>query len=367
MRASELGLALLVTLTNCGGDWRDDYDFAWQGELVTIYGYGYTDDDVCGGSYVELEQHTTMIAEELGVTVEPFGYRWLSPGRREQLEDDPCGGWPACVNGNDAIAEVLPLMHEAVHMITRNIGTDSCPTLIDEGLAMYYNHAVRLSSAEPLPDPDIVRGLFAGAPFPLERTMPEAMHIVSFMAETYGTQAIVALCEVLPREPSREQWQAAMQEALGVTVEQFLTEYESYPQCTYPQMRAKLWGCRRPPDIMLRDVGQQVVIESSCNDLQATNAGGGPGDAVLRRLVYVPWAMGVAVDVYSPGERRGPKPTYVITECVACSEQPEVFGDQQHLVLGDQHELRPGYHEVTVFFDRRDRVRLSLEVAYVVD
>lgn len=56
----------------------------------------------------------------------------------------------------------------------------------------------------------------------------------------------------------------------------------------------------------------------------------------------------------------------MFTQCAACSANPDVFVDvTSHPHAGNLHELRAGYHEVTVFFDRRDRVALRLSVLAV--
>ena len=67
MRSATLGTVAVLLMTSCYADWREDYDFAWQGERVTVYGYGHTKADLCGGSLAELDGHTAAIERALGV------------------------------------------------------------------------------------------------------------------------------------------------------------------------------------------------------------------------------------------------------------------------------------------------------------
>ena len=67
MRTPKHGFTFALLLTSCDVDWRDDYDFAWHGENVTVYAYGYSEDDVCGGSFAELDGHIAMIERDLGI------------------------------------------------------------------------------------------------------------------------------------------------------------------------------------------------------------------------------------------------------------------------------------------------------------
>lgn len=363
MDRSRLILAIVFLTTSCHDDWRDDYDFEWHGEHVSVYGYGYTEDDVCGGSLAELDGQVAMIKDELGlVDAPPSIVRWLTRDFAADL--DWCGTKVlACEIYGEAVAPTLPHMHEVTHAIIEHIGTEGCPKLLSEGLSMYFDGAIaedQSTSVEPM---TLREAMTIGYEWSGSFYM-NGMRLVSYLAETYGLSAVVKMCEVLPSQPTIEQWDTAARATIGVSLEQLLTDYDSYPQCSYSQMRAKLWGCQRPSDVRLYTEGQSYTIESDCNDPQATNAGGGPGDAVLRRLLYVPWDMVIDVEVYALAERQGPEPVYMITECASCSQSPEVFVDvtDDPLYGNNYHALRAGNYEVTVFFDRRDRIALRFSV-----
>lgn len=356
--------AVLVALSAGCGDWRDAPDFEWHGENVTVYGYGYTEANVCGGSFSELDGHIAMIERDLGIEDGPiYTYRWLSMGRLAAIDEPPCGSHVACSANGEAVSLWLPHIHEAVHSIIYH--ETQCPRLLDEGLAMYYEwgdaHGGDPPSWEETTLPALLEhGIGEDTHGP---RVGAAMRLTSFLAEVYGPSSVLELCGELPTlEPSLAAWEVAVGKVYGISLDELVAEYEAHPRCTYSQMRAKLWGCQRSPDVLLAHPGERIIIESSCADPNATNGLGGPGDAVLRRLVQVPWDMLVEVDASSPGDRQGPEATYVITECAPCSDDPSVHADSHHANVDDRHVLRAGRHEVSVFFDRRDRVRLSLEV-----
>jgi hypothetical protein len=360
MRRSPFVLVLVLVTASCYNDWRDDYDFEWHGEHVSVYGYGYTEDDICGGSLAELDGQVAMIKAELGIVdAPPSIVRWLADDFAADLTETCGTGVSACEVLGEALAPTLPHMHEVTHTIT----ADGCPRLLSEGLSMYFDGAVATDWPTWEESMTLREAMELGFEWSGSFYI-HGMRLVSYLAETYGLGAVMELCEGLAEQPTVEQWDIAARETLGVPLEQLLADYNDYPQCTYSQMRAKLWGCQRPADIQLYTEGQSYTIESDCNDPQATNAGGGPGDAVLRRLLFVPWDMVIDVGVYALPDGQGPEPAYVITECAACSENPGVFVDvtADPLYGYNLHTLRAGYYEVTVFFDRRDRVALRLSV-----
>jgi hypothetical protein len=364
MHAARFGIAVVLLTTSCeDACWQDDYDFEWEGEYVTAYGYGYTEADVCGGSFAELDGHTAMIRAELGVEdAPPSVFRWLSPDFFES--ERPCPYDSAgCAPLDGAVAQTLPNMHEVTHTLTQHISSDGCPRLLDEGLAMrYYIY-------EPW---EVLAPTWGDATMSLREAMEigfewtgtyyaHAARFVSFLVETYGLESIVQLCEVLPMEPRLATWDDAVRNIYGITLEQLLADYDEYPECSFSQMRARLWGCSGPPDFTFPADGNEYVVEAGCEDLQATNAAFWTGDAILLRRVYVQEGMLIRISASSLGTS-GTAATYMVSECAPCSEDPgvdvEISDDSYDLLF-----LPAGMHEVSVFFDKRDQVRLMIGAA----
>lgn len=363
MRRATIGLAGVLLTVSCGDAcWQDDYDFVWHGEHVTVYGYGYTEADACGGSFTEIDGHTGMIMDELGIhDAPPSLYRWLSSDFAAQLDDTPCGGILECAWFGEAMSLMLPNMHEVVHTVEHHIGGDGCPRALSEGLAMYHNGPSPSWHLSPTADYGI-RVLLEDGGVPLDGpAYVRAAHFVSYLIENYGPESVVELCEALPREPAMERWEEAIPATLGITLDQLLADYESYPQCSYPQMRARLWGCSGPADFTFTAKGDEFVVEAGCEDPQATNAVyGSIGDALLLRRVYFTEDRRVRVWAESLGTS-GTGATVVTQECAACSEDPDVeVGNSE----AGARLYRAGMHEVSVFFDKRDKVRLTMAAVY---
>ena len=364
MRGATSGLVAVLFMASCEDScWQDDYTFVWHGQSVTLYAYGYTEGDACGGSFAELDGHTRMIVDELGVQDHPVSvYRWISRDFWEQLED-PCAGAFACAWPGEARSPVLPHMHEVVHTVTARIGDDGCPRLLDEGLAMVYDAPTPTSYLYPTPEYPLFDLLEVGITAHGLQYV-RAAHFVAFLLEHYGPQSVVQLCEGLPAEPTLQQWEAAVSTTLGTTLDGLLTAYELYPWCTYPQMRARLWGCSGPPDFTFTAVGDEFVLEAGCEDRQATNGAWDDagwdyiGDGLLLRRVAFTQDTWLRVSANAPGPS-GIRPTYSSQECAPCSENPDVF-----VLNVDEatHFYRAGRYEVAVYFDKRDPVRLTMTV-----
>jgi hypothetical protein len=345
----------------------EHYDFEWRGEHVDVYGYGHTEADLCGGSLTEIDGHAAMIRAELGLADAPSSvFRWLSPDTWDAVE--PCSpNALACASFGEAMAQVIPQMHEITHTIIDKIGSDGCPRLISEGLAMVYD-GPEYDEMTPYWDETTMTIWEAmGAGFEWSPDFyANAARFASFLKETYGLELIVQLCEALPIEPTTAAWDETVRDVLGTSLEQLLADYEEYPECSYQQMRAKLWGCGGSPDVILTHEGERYILEAGCEDTKATNGVDDfTGDAVLLRRIHVNREMIVEVTSWTVGDKVGPDARYLIQECRPCSENPGVFVDAGHPVIESRHTLRPGRYEVSVFFDRRDMINLSLSVVAV--
>ena len=67
----------------------NDYSFVRRGRLVTVYAYGLSESDACAGSFDELDFHTELIREYLGVQGSShYTFRWFSDDAWEALS--PC-------------------------------------------------------------------------------------------------------------------------------------------------------------------------------------------------------------------------------------------------------------------------------------
>lgn len=356
MRSATVAITVLLTM-GCQEDWRDDYDFVWQGEHVTVYGYGHTEDEVCGGSFTELDGHTQRVLSQLGIEeLPPIVFRWLSDDFWDQVDDTCQPGAYGCAGDGEVISRSLPHMHEVVHVLV------DCPRLIDEGLAMYYDgfFPVWMGRAtwEIYPPDHNVRDLMENGMTGGINEYTSAAHFVSYLDETYGRR-FVELCEALPHEPTMDQWDDASRSVYGLSLEELLADYESYPLCSYSQLRAKLWNCLSS-DFQFWAVGDEYVVETGCDDPEATNTSWNEEEAVLTRRIFVPKEMKIRVSSDAIGH--GPDPIHIIQQCGRCSEDPEVFVENTDNPFGDKvRTYRGGLYEVSVVFDKDVNVRLAIE------
>jgi hypothetical protein len=367
MRSATLGTVAVLLVTSCYADWREDYDFAWQGERVTVYGYGHTEADLCGGSLAELDGHTAAIERELGIEGAPaYPYRWLSADYWDALgETNPCHEHAACASSGEPITRWLPHMHEVVHAITHDAG--GCPRLLDEGLAMYYDGSSPTTLGSVAENPTQIRELLANGL--LGHTYGDRigrlLHFTTFLVETYGPPSVLELCGELPMlEPSLAEWDQAVLEVYEITLEQLLDEYDAFPECRYANMAGRLWGCSGRRDFTFWNPDGEYVVETGCDEPQVTNAW---GEAVLTRRVYLFTDMELRVSSNTVGTGRDA--VHALQRCPSsCSDDPEVYVEISDDPYDYETRLYPaGLYEVTVEFDPSSNVRLSIEASEPLD
>jgi hypothetical protein len=347
-----VGVSVLLLATAC---WADDYSFARRGENVTVYGYGVSEADACAGSFDALDTHVAAVRDFLWVDgPQHYVYRWFSDAYWSDLS--PCSSDAfACTSSGEALSRNLPDMHEAVHMVTYSIGSDGCPSVLDEGLARYLGAP---NPREWDPSEGDIRSHLTAEQIAVDmETHALAGHFVSFLVERYGAGSIVMLCNALPQETTIVDWELAVGRYLGKTLDALIAEYESYPVCTTQEYRARLWECAGDPDFTFSGEHDEFVIESGCFDSRAMNSAWGyVGNTVITRRIYFPEDTWVAVEFYSMGDS-GTAATFVSQMCAPCSAGPQTVTttDPVSSVL-----YRAGMHEIVLFFDQRDTVQLYM-------
>lgn len=360
MRRTTLGLSALLLTASCENScWTKDYSFVRHGRLVTVYGYGLSESDACAGSFDELESHTELIRQALGLHA-PASYtvRWFSEDHWETVE--PCSASAfACTRHGVGMSRTLPEMHEMVHVVMRSADRE-CVNVLEEGLAGYFDGPMPWEWYPP--DDYSIEQLLVEEEIPLTAAgYAFAAHFVSFLVENFGPEAVMKLCRSLPRSSSLAQWDVAAHRVLGSSLDQLLADYAVYPVCSGQQLRARLWGCRGEPDFTFSPEDPFLAVVGGCSDTHATNAAwGDAGNAVLHRLVYFPEDTWVEVSARSLGES-GTDAMYVTQECVSCSEDPQVFVELDDV---DIQFYEAGLHEVSVFFDKRDAIRLTMKAHF---
>lgn len=345
-------------------DWRDDYTFVWEGQHVTVYGYDRSEDEVCGGSFAAVDELSGLIIELFDFDDSThFNYRWMSS---EFFEGKCPPTIRSCTaRGDGPRSRSIPIMHEVAHALSdAGKGRFCGPSVLEEGLAEYLtgpgfyeaygqpelsaNIALILTSA----------GIEAGAEY--ER----AGHFVSFLMETYGPEAVMALCERIPFYHDIEHWEAAVPELLGVELPELLAEYEQYPVCSRQQYRARLWECDGEPDAVA-DPTQDVVFEVALDCSDPGTIGPFLGNrAVATRRIYFPEAMRTGIIITDEnGEDPGPQGygdlRFNLQECASCSADPDIFTSAH---LGVVFDFRAGMYDLILFGDLDQPQKLTIRL-----
>jgi hypothetical protein len=327
--------------------WKDDYTFVWHGEYVSVYGYDRSIEEACGGSFAAIDTHTEAILEMFG-SDEPihYDYRWMSAEFFEGRSRCPSNGG-ACTMYGEPWATSVPQMHEIAHAVEYLAWDNACPSLLGEGLAEYFS-GPRFHGDE-VPDPSLIWGLMGdltehrvtGADYTV------AGHFASFLVEEFGFQAIEDLCRAIPIYSifDQDDWEVAVENVLGLTLDELLAMYENYPLCTQQQYAARAWECAGEPDVVYTGEKTTFYVETDCASQRVMGPMG--GKALTTRRVWIPedgYVVITHVQTDPPGHLR----SFMTQECVPCSAEPQVFRADG---LPPIYPFRAGMHEFIFSFD----------------
>ena len=350
-----LGGLLLAACQPETTTWHDEYDWVWEGDLVTLYAYERSEDEICGGSLEAVEGHTISIAEFFGYdeTVR-YRYRWMSDAVFEGKCHPQAG---ACAAQGVPWTRNLPDMHELSHAVSYNAG-NYCPSVLEEGVAAYFGSPRYRSwwdedSGEYVP---WIADVLTAAPLEF-RDYERAGNFASFLIEEYGPELLVELCKAVPYYNTLEHWRSAVPEVLGLELNELLAEYETYPRCHRQQYRARLWECTGPAHVSA-DPEQEVVFEVEL-DCAAEGVLGPYGDSmVATRRVAIPEAGSYRFEFFdSTGEEVFPD--FNLQECAACSEIPDVFANTE---LGNVYAFNVGVYDLLIYADEAYAETLTIHI-----
>jgi hypothetical protein len=353
-------LAALLVLVGCQPEpqgWRDDYTFVWEGQHVTVYGYDRSEDEVCGGSFAAVDQFSASIIDlfEFDDSVH-FNYRWMSS---EFFEGKCPPGAGACMaRGDGPRSRSIPDMHEVAHAL-RSEGKDFCPSVLREGLAEYLSGPKFYEEWYEQPELSAtIAEILTKAPIRGRAEYERAGHFASFLLETYGPEAVTALCERIPFYHDIEDWEAAVPELLGIELPELLAEYDQYPVCSRQHYRARLWECDGEPDAVA-DPAQDVVFEVALDCSDPGTIGPLHGQAVATRRIFFPEAMRTGIFITDEtGE--DPGLDFNLQECAACSDDPDIFTSAGPSTV---FNFRAGMYDLILFgeLDQPQKLTIRLE------
>ena len=325
-------------------DWREDYDWVWEGEHVAVYGYGLATEDACGGSLDTLDLHIGSVADFFGYdeTLQ-HEYLWIS----DEIWDDRCHPAGACTASGVPWTRNLPDMHEATHAVSYVSRGRSCPSLLEEGVAVYFGAPGFHSISDPTSGEYVigVEDLLTAAPLAYG-DYERAGNFASFLVEEYGPEAIASLCEKIPFYNTLDDWQTAVPEVMDIELPELLAAYEQYPRCFGQQYRARWWECAGEPHVTV-DPNVEVVFEIEMDCADEGMIGPVNGRMIATRRIAAPQDMWVNMHLLDE-TGQDVDLDYNLQQCAACSENPDVYASSD---FPPNFDLRAGVYELVVFAD----------------
>lgn len=300
-------------------------DFELETERVTIQGFGYAQDDLCGGTPAWIDDFVGHLAPVYGLEDGPIGrYVWQAG----EVSDLPCLG-SGCAAPGVVHATIIPFEHELVHLVHYAVESDepSCVFLLEEGLADHFGGSWPLDTTPPSLDdvPHMLEVTFDGVGFGYS-DYRSARHFVAYLIETYGLPAIVDLCLAAPEGLSRAEFDAIARDQLGRDLDGLLSDYADYPLCPNVQTRGRTFECAREPRVTLgKGESFTVPLDAACASADAI----GPRRDAFHLSFQIrivedgnySWHLTFPPEV-EPSSLDGTLMT--LAECAACSADPFV-------------------------------------------
>jgi hypothetical protein len=242
-RRLALPVFVLALATGCEPD--HERNWLYRGEWIAVDGWGREADEACPGTFEYLDAYSGMLAAEFGLD-RPLGvFRWVSLAHFF-AGDLPCKPGSACVKSGEAYSPSFPDDHEVVHLANRAIVR--CPSVLSEGLAVYYGGTWGSGSASGdlellsarLKQPD------ASVPF---KEYAIAGRFASFLVHEFGLAKVLEVCKTTGRDPDAATLSWAMQMHLGKSADELVEQLAAEPEgCNaFNRYQAKLYACGEDP------------------------------------------------------------------------------------------------------------------------
>jgi hypothetical protein len=242
MRHFLLAALVLAFASGCEAHERN---WLFDGEWIDVDGWGREADETCAGTFEYLDAYSGMVAAEFGVD-EPLGVFQWSSWAHFHAGDLPCSSEQvACAKPGEAHSPLLPDEHEVVHLA--NYVAGSCPHVLAEGLAVYYE-TLGVGSASG--DLDLLAARLArpDEKLPMDE-YAIAGRFAAFLVHEFGLAKVLDVCSLAGRRPKAARLSSAMKQILGASPTELVEQLASEPEeCNeFSRYQARLYACGEDP------------------------------------------------------------------------------------------------------------------------
>lgn len=231
--------ALALWLIGCSEPLPEPY---WQGEIISFA--AESPEQVCGGSLEYMDRRAGELFEKLGTAPVDIEYYLLDDVAGYCSRDIASG----CADGQTIYTTLVPHMHEIVHARAG----EGLPLVLEEGLASYLGDPFPIDGLGPRESLIELLTEDGDARF-LETSMDyeRAAHFIAFLDERFGWEAVRQLDELLTRDSTAAQIDAAFSVAFDLDIAGVLALYEDYPDCWgYVDTSLTCAGPAEPPGFL---------------------------------------------------------------------------------------------------------------------
>lgn len=241
---------------------------SWEGEVIQFASNDTS--SVCGDTVEWMDARAVGLQSMFGASArERVIFYWVP----DLWSDQPWCREPAagCVDGDRVYTEYIPQEHEIVHAIRR----DQLPAVLEEGLATVFGDLGWTRA--PAPRARLVEMFEQSDPVD-NADYARAGHFVAFLLERSGMEPLARLAELADYGDDVEVVRDAFEQAYGISLDQAIDEYESFPECDALAWTNKTIACSGEPQIRLEPsiaADAEFVVDIECSNSDVLGPYGG--------------------------------------------------------------------------------------------
>jgi hypothetical protein len=356
-------LLAAVVLMLASGCEAHERNWLFDGEWIDIEGWDRDADETCAGTFDYLDAYSGMLAAEFGVD-EPLGIFLWSSWAHSHAGDLPCPAGTGCAEPGAAYSPALPNEHEVVHLA--NFITGRCPSVLSEGLAVYYDTTGNGSASGDL-DRLSARLARPDETLPFEE-YAIAGRFAAFLVHEFGLAEVLDVCSIAGRNPDAAALSSAMEQILGASATELVEQLASEPEeCnSFSRYQARLYACGEDPlaphaGVVEADVDFEREFSLSCEH----EASIGPAFRDIRFIRQIEFAEAGSYRIHvSPADGSpplGPPLWVVLAKCGYCGEAKKFYAS----LAANDFELDAGRYWLEFRAPSDDLTPIKLKISHL--